>query len=156
MSFEMYCKTYIECIGVDMRNKSNILIEQCRKVIGTIVSDRPWIVTTGVVVASLSIAKTLRGLGATKVLAIGISRGTGSLENEDGAIQLLNLGLGDIPDMMDAIRLEEQTLGDLPEDVIALVADFDSDKEARVVGNIYSGHEWIAGRKAIGYRPKSL
>ena len=62
---------------------------------------RPWIVATGVVVASLKIAKDLRTLGAT-VLAIGISRGTGSLENEDKSIQLLDLGMGDVPDMMDA------------------------------------------------------
>ena len=132
-----------------------MLVEQYREQVRTVVAGRPWIVATGVVVASLRIAKELKGLGATKVLAIGISRGTGSLDNDDESIQLLDLGMGDAPDMMDAIRLEEQTLGDLPDDVMALVADFDPDKKACVVGNIYSGHEWIAGRKAIGYRPKS-
>ena len=132
-----------------------MLIEQYREQVRMIVAGRPWIVTTGVVVSSLKIATQLRGLGATKVLAIGISRGTGSLENDDESIQLLNFGMADVPDMMDAIRLEEQTLGNLPDDVLSLVRDFDPTQQARVVGNIYSGHEWIAGRKTIGYRPKS-
>ena len=132
-----------------------MLVQQYREQVRTVVAGRPWIVATGVVVASLKIAKDLRALGATKVLAIGISRGTGSLENEDRSIQLLDLGMGDVPDMMDAIRLEEQTLGDLPDEVIALVADFDPDKKHVLLAIFYSGHEWIAGRKVIGYRPKS-
>ena len=137
-----------------MESKPSILIGHCRKVIKSMVSDRPWIVTTGVVVASLRIAKTLRELGATKVLAIGISRGTGSIENEDRYIQLLDMGIANSPDMMDAIRLEEQTLGNLPTWVLEEIYKFDPTKEARVIGNIYSGHEWIAGRRTVGYRPE--
>ena len=132
-----------------------MLVQQYREKVRTVVAGRPWIVATGVVVASLRIAKELMGLGATKVLAIGMSRGTGSLENEHEWIQLLDLGMADVPDMMDAIRLEEQTFGNLPDDVISLVKDFDPTQQARVVGNIYSGHESIAGRKTIGFRPKS-
>lgn len=132
-----------------------MLIEHYKEQIRVRVSDRSWIVATGVVVASLKIAKDLRGLGATKVLAIGISRGTGSIENDDPYITLLDMGTTTVPDMMDAIRLEEQILGNLPDWVLEQVQMFDPVHEAHVVGNIYSGHEWIAGRKTIGYRPKS-
>ena len=48
-----------------------MLVQQYREQVRTVVAGRPWIVATGVVVASLRIAKELKGLGATKVLAIG-------------------------------------------------------------------------------------
>ena len=138
-----------------MDNNPVTLTEHCRQLIRAAVSDKPWIVTTGVVVASLSIAKTLRELGATKVLAIGISRGTGSIYNTDPHITLLDMGITTAPDMMNAIRLEEETLGDLPDWVLEKVHLFDPTNERVSLANIYSGHESIAGRKAIGYRPES-
>ena len=91
-----------------MSGQRNDLIEQYSQQVRNTVNGHSWIVATGVVVASLSIAKTLRGLGATKVLAMGVSRGTGLLENDDDFIQLLDMGVTDIPDILEAIRMEEQ------------------------------------------------
>ena len=138
-----------------MSGQRNDLIEQYRQQVRNTVNGHSWIVATGVVVASLSIAKTLRGLGATKVLAMGVSRGTGLLENDDDFIQLLDMGVTDIPDMLEAIRMEEQMLGELPDWVQDAIDQFDPSHTAHVVGNIYSCHERIGGRRVIGYRPVS-
>ena len=118
-------------------------------------SEKSWIVATGVVVASVNIAKDLRKIGAKKVLAIGVVRGTGNIDDTDPNIEIINLQQQTATDMMAAIRKEEMLLADLPTWVHKRIERFDPKNQARVIGNIFSTHSHIAGRKVLGARPES-
>lgn len=83
------------------------LVNHYRKEIGTVVAGRPWIVATGVVVGSVNIAKSLIGVGATKVMAIGITRGTGLIDISEENVEVVNLEVRSKADMMEAVRFEE-------------------------------------------------
>ena len=126
-----------------------------RQQIYSVVANKPWIVATGILVASVRLAKELKSLGANKVLAIGATRGTGSIDIEDDDIETLDLQMQPIADMMDAIRTEEALLANLPTWVCNKIAAFDPNQQAKVVGNIFSGNSLIGGRPSFGFRPKS-
>ena len=118
-------------------------------------ANKRWIVATGIVIASINIAKELVQLGAQKVLAIGVTRGTGKIDITDDKIDIINLDATAQADMMGAIRKGEELLGNLPQWVHHRIAQFDPHKRTKVIGNIFSTHSQIGGRQLLGARPKS-
>jgi len=124
-----------------------------RRELSRVVSGRAWIVAVDVLFSAVHTATLLLELGATRVLAIGGSRGVGEL-NDDPRIERVDLGLH-AKDMMDGIRVSEAALEDLPPEVQAKVEAFDPKREAKVIRALFSSGEPVGGRAVFGGRRAS-
>lgn len=115
------------------------------------IQGRPWIVAMDVLVPAARTAKQLLELGASRVLAIGGSRGTGALPDPD-VVPQITLGVTG-PDMMGSIRAAEAALAAVPPAVQVQIDAFDPAGEARVIGTLFSGGAPVGGRAMYGARP---
>lgn len=116
------------------------------------VADRPWVVATDVLVGAAKQAQTLLKFGASRVIAIGGSRGTGDLPGSE-LMKCLDLKVK-APDMMAGIRKSGLALEDLPDWAREAVDDFDPQHEANVLSTIFCSGENVADRPVFGAREK--
>ncbi|MEZ4473929.1 MAG: hypothetical protein R3F60_24700 [bacterium] len=122
-----------------------------RDLIAHRIAGRPWICATDVVVTAATAATQLLELGASRVLAIGGSRGTGALPDPE-VVPQIELGTT-APDMMSAIRAAEAALAAVPPEVQARIDAFDPAGEARVITALFSSGAPVGGRAVYGARP---
>jgi len=125
-----------------------------RDLVSSAVAGRPWLVAGDVLVPMAFIAQTLHELGASSVLALGVSRGMGDLPDPDVIPQVHGPGIV-APDTMTGIRMAGEVLADLPPDLRAAVEAFDPRKEARAVTPLYFDGRPVAGRSVLGARPQA-
>ncbi|MDP6934705.1 MAG: hypothetical protein QGG40_17425, partial [Myxococcota bacterium] len=130
------------------------LVAHYREQLSSFIVGRPWIVAMDVLVGAARTAEQLRALGAERVLAIGASRGTGDLPDND-EIPCIDLGQATGGGIMDAIRASEELLTNLPPETLTRIDRFDPEHQARVVGTIFCSGLPIAGRRVLGARPES-
>jgi len=119
----------------------------------TIFSGKQWLVGHGLTVSGSHMGKQLIEFGATGVLVIAGSRGTGTISEAEG-MECLDLDLVS-PDMMTGIRNVDATLRNLPAHVLDRIARFDPNKTAHAVGAIWLTGDELANRPLLGARPKS-
>lgn len=111
---------------------------------------RRWIVASDNLVSAGHLGEVLRGLGATEMMAIGASRGTGPLASD--AVVQLNLGALPAETMMGGIRESEALIDSLPEAAVARIEAFDPDASAGVIRAFFSSGQPVAGRPCYGAR----
>ncbi|MEM6571866.1 MAG: hypothetical protein AAF957_25855 [Planctomycetota bacterium] len=122
-----------------------------RDLVRSVVEDRDWIVAMGILYAAADNARTLLELGAARALAIGASRGTGPLPDDD-RIQMHDLGVVG-SDLMTSIRNGMDAVANLPADVRAAVDALDPERRARVVTEHFSDDRPVGDRLVYGARP---
>ena len=127
------------------------LVRHYREQIHRCIEGRPWIVGMHVAVAAAQTAQKLLDFGAERVLAVGASRGVGSLPDSD-VVRCIVLGLDFEDDMMAAIRRSLAALGQLPEEIVDEIERFDSDRVGRVIEAPFGNGTPIAGRAIYGAR----
>lgn len=132
---------------------TNIDPKHYRSLLESVVRGKRWIVAMDVLIPAARFAKILLDYGATDVLAIGASRGTGDLPDPE-VVRQIELG-AKAKDMMSGIRNGMRLLADLPSEVRAEVDRFDPGGEARVIGALFSDGSPVAGRSQLGARPVS-
>ena len=130
-------------------------IDRVRSVIREEVSGGVWIVALPVLARAVALAEDLLNLGATRVLAVGASRGVGMPDLISPQIEMLCLDLKVKGDMMDGIRAAERALDELPEYMLDSIELFDPSRQARVMRNIFSTSDRFADRAVFGCRPPS-
>jgi len=123
-------------------------VEHWTDIVRRCVAGHRWIVAQDVLVSAAGVAKRLQDLGASSVLAIGATRGTGPVPAGVATICM------DVraTSMMDGIRRGEAALDALPAEHVAAVDAFDPDGSARVVRTIFSEGRPVAGRPTWGAR----
>ncbi|MEM1413390.1 MAG: hypothetical protein AAGH15_00745 [Myxococcota bacterium] len=124
--------------------------EHYRAELEKVIAGRPWLVATDILVFAVAQAKELQELGASKVFALGASRGTGEVEAD---FPTADLALAKAPDMMTGIRASEAALELPPAPVQAAIDAFDPAGEARVIRALFSADRPVAGRAPWGTRP---
>jgi hypothetical protein len=129
------------------------LVAHYRKQVRGLVAGRPWIAVKGVLVSAANEARLLHELGASRVLAIGASRGTGKVPDPDELLQL-DLGLRG-RDMMTSIRKADALFSQLPEAATSAIEAFDPERIALVTAEIFGSGRPVAGRPVWGARPQN-
>lgn len=115
------------------------------------ISRTPWLIAMDVVVAGGGVARELRTLGATEILILGGSMGTGAPPDE----QHICLDLPPADSMMAGIRQAERAMDALPQKALARVDHFDPGFSARAWRPFFSAGEPVAGRPTFGARPQA-
>ena len=124
-----------------------------RQELAKVVAGRPWIVARDVLASCTNIAELLMELGASRVMCIGGTQGSGPLPDpEIFDCTVLNVSG---PDTMSVIRAADRALSDLPAEVRAKVDAFDPEGQARVIGTIFSSGRPVADRPIYGARAPS-
>ena len=121
-----------------------------RSLLRTQVEGRPWIVAQDVLPACTGLAEALVELGADRVFCLAGARGVGDPPDVDRFPQAV-LGIQGTS-IMGSIRATQAAFTDLPADVRARLDDFDPDRAARVVANLFSEGTPLAGRREYGTR----
>ncbi len=124
-----------------------------RDLVASVIGGRPWICAQEVLVPVAANAEKLLALGASRVMAIGGSRGTGVLP-DPARVAKITLGTS-AGDMMSAIRTAQAALAAVPPRVQQRVDELDPGGEARVLAGILAEEGRIAGRRVYGGRPAS-
>lgn len=115
---------------------------------------RPLVEGRGVIVAgvvlggSSVVVDTLRRLGASDVFVLAQARGTGPIP-EDIAYFDLDITAGTIDQ---ALRATIAAVKDPPAAAIAAIDEFDPNRSALVVGDMFNEATHIAGRTSLSYR----
>lgn len=110
----------------------------------------PWLVVTDVDQSAVAAAAMLRELGATDVLAVGISVGTGPI---DDSVPLISVGDEVVGTMMDGIRNGQTRADNMPAWVVEQVDEWDPHRAARVLVPFTFHAGLVAGRPTWGARP---
>jgi len=107
------------------------------------------VIVAGVVLGGSSIVvDTLRSLGAADVFVLAQARGTGPVP-EDTAYFDLDITARTIDQ---ALRATIAAVKDPPAAAIAAIDEFDPDRSAIVVGDMFNEAAHIAGRRSLSYR----
>lgn len=122
-----------------------------RRLAESVYRNRPWIVAMDVLVPAAAQAQALLDLGASRVLAIGASRGMGDLPDPAGLPQIAMDVQGE--DIMSSIRASQDALASVPSEVRAAIDELDPDGDARVVTAHYGDGRPVGGRLVYGARP---
>ena len=131
---------------------SSVDFSHYRELTESVYGDRKWIVAMDVLVPAAAQARTLLDLGASGVLAIGASRGSGDLP-EPSEVRQLDLGVAVEGGTMQAIRASQDALADVPAEVRATIDDFDPAREARVIVPHFSTGRPVGRRSVYAARP---
>lgn len=111
-------------------------------------SGRRLLVALDVLVEAGGVIVQLEQLGVEGCLAVGGSRGTGSIRSD---IPTVDLGITGTS-MMDGIRSTEAALENLPADALARIDAWDPDRQARVIRTLFSSGRSVAHRATFGPR----
>jgi hypothetical protein len=122
-----------------------------RGLVQSVIEGKPWLVALNVLVPAALLAQGLKDFGATRVFALGASRGMGSLPDPEDVPQLALDNRG--TDMMAAIRAGQDLLADLPAHARDALDRFDPEGAARAIGTLFSDGRPVAGRRMYGTRP---
>jgi len=122
-----------------------------RALVQSVIEGKPWVVASNVLVSAAPRAQRLEDLGATRVFALGASRGAGSVPTPEEVPQLALDNRG--ADRMAAIRAGQDLLADLPLHAREALDRFDPEREARVIGPLFSDGRPVGGRRVYGARP---
>jgi plasmid stabilization system protein ParE len=94
--------------------------------------------------------EALQRLGATEVMAVAGSRGTGPLPAVPSVVLGTTAGT-----MMEGIRLAEAAMAQLPAEARQSIEAFDPGRRARVLRPIFGGLDDVADRPVFGARPEA-
>ena len=122
-----------------------------RSLVASVIRGKPWIVAMDVLVPAAAMAQSLLELGASRVFALGASRGAGEVPDPAEVPQLALDNTG--ADMMLAIRSGQDLLANLPAHAREALDAFDPDREARVITALFSDGRPVGGRSVYGARP---
>jgi len=114
-------------------------------------SQRSWIIAMGSLVQCNRFADRLDDLGASKVICIAPRRGAGELSAPSHRPQI-DLNLPPQP-MLAFIRATLQAFGALPQSAADELNRYDPERQARVIGDLFSTDEPLCGRPTYGGRP---
>jgi hypothetical protein len=107
------------------------------------------VIAAGVVLGGSGVmVNTLRNLGASEVFVLAQARGTGPIP-DDIAYFDLDITAGTIDQ---AVRATIAALKDPPPAAIAAMDEFDPDRSALVVGDMFNEAVSLAGRRSLAYR----
>lgn len=124
-----------------------------RRLLGSILAGRRVVVLASALPGAARLTARLRELGATNVLPVVATRGTGDVDETTEAAAVV-LGLT-ATGLMDGIRAFERALDDPPPELVAAVDAFDPDGAAWVLGEPFSRRRTLLGRPLLGARGTS-
>ena len=97
---------------------AEFLAERCRDVLGA----TPWLAIAETEQQAAGMGSVLRNTGADDVLALGISKGAGPI---DDTVPLIGLDEQAPGSMMSGIRHAQAVVADLPADAVSRIDDWD-------------------------------
>ncbi|HEX6255504.1 MAG TPA: hypothetical protein VFZ70_06795 [Euzebyales bacterium] len=110
--------------------------------------DRRWIVASDVLAGATSQVDMLQSFGATDVLVVAGSRGTGPVPDVDTVV----LGL-EADGLMESIHAFDDAMANAGGDVHAVLNRFDPQRGARVLAPLFTQLTRAFGRRVWGARP---
>ncbi len=122
-----------------------------REALAAHVAAHPWIVTADILAGTTNPARLLQELGATRILCVGVIRGSGPVPSDLGFEEILI----DRPlprDLMGSIHEGNRILSHPPPEVQARVDAFDPAREAKVLGTFLAPGDPQLGRPVFGAR----
>ncbi len=118
--------------------------------LGALITGKPWIVVSEVLVGCVGTANLLMDLGASRVFCLGGSRGTGEGPDPERFPQAV-MGL-QASDMMGGVRATVAAFLDPSTEVREALDAFDPDHSAGVIGSSLHTGEPLDGRAVYGAR----